>query len=80
MYAKAMRIVELTGDSPNRLSTYDDADQVAEWSYDSVRSVLSAKVFNGKTSKLLDPKGQLSNAEAITAINNLLKAAKLIQS
>lgn len=78
MYARAMTIVGLEELDNQRIETYMDKDEVADWAYDHVKKTVSAGVFNGKTHETINPKDTFTYAEAATAIRNLLVAAGLI--
>jgi hypothetical protein len=78
MCERAMNIVELIGDEDNRFSNYVDFLESSEWAKSSIKRVLSAKVFNGEKADVLAPKSKITNAEAITAIRNLLIESGLI--
>lgn len=78
MYAKVMEIVKLEGANSDRIVTYQDAEEVSDWAYNTVNDTLSAGVFNGRTADKIAPKETLTHAEAATAIRNLLVEAKLI--
>ncbi len=62
----------------NQLATYTDSGEVAEWATPSVQRVVNADIFNGKGNGVLAPKGTLTQAEALTAVQNLLVKAELI--
>ncbi|GAB6110157.1 Ig-like domain-containing protein [Fusibacter bizertensis] len=78
MYQKAMKITKLTGSDINRINTYADSMQVSKWAVSYVTDVLSAHVFNGTTATTIAPKANLTYAEAVQAIRNLLLESKLI--
>jgi hypothetical protein len=78
MYARAMDIVKLMEINNNRITAYQDEDQVSPWAYDSVKKTISVNIFNGRTSERIVPKGMLTYSEAATAIRNLLIEAGLI--
>lgn len=78
MYARAMDIIDLEDTGIDKLESYSDADQIAEWAYEYVKKVTGAGIFVGRTMDTIDPKGTFTCAEAATAISNLLKAAGLI--
>jgi uncharacterized repeat protein (TIGR02543 family) len=78
MYARAMDIVGLKEIDNGRIETYIDKELVAEWAYNHVKKTVSAGVFNGKTNETINPKDTFTNAEAATAIRNLLVASGLI--
>jgi hypothetical protein len=78
MYSRAMDIVGLKEIDNGRIETYIDKELVAEWAYNHVKKTVSAGVFNGKTSETINPKDTFTNAEAATAIRNLLIASGLI--
>ena len=78
MYARAMDVIGLKETDSDKLEAYDDVDQVAQWAYESVKKVVGAGIFIGRTESTIDPKGTFTNAEAAAAIRNLLMAAGLI--
>lgn len=78
MYARAMEIVKIAENKANQLATYTDSGEVAEWATPSVQRVVNADIFNGKGNGVLAPKGTLTQAEALTAVQNLLVKAELI--
>jgi len=78
MYANAMDLVNLTVVEPDRILAYRDNNIISTWAYQSVKSAIGAKVFNGRSSDIIDPLGTLTHAEAATAIWNLLVESELI--
>ena len=78
MYQRAMKITGLQGKEPNRYLSYSDYKAVSSWASESVKAVLSARVFNGTTTTTISPKTYLTYAEAAQAIRNLLVESKLI--
>ncbi len=78
MCGRAMDIAELLTVDNNAIQGYQDKSDVAAWAYASVREVVSARLFNGKTINKLAPKDTLTYAEAATAIRDLVVKAGLI--
>lgn len=78
MYARAMKIAKISENKVNKLATYTDNAEVAKWATSSVERTVDAGIFNGKGNGILAPKGTLTQAEALTAIRNLLVKAELI--
>jgi len=78
MYLRAMDIAGLKEVDNNRIESYIDKNKIAAWAYDSVKKVLSAGVFNGKTNETIEPKATFTYAEAATVIRNLLTESRLI--
>lgn len=78
MFARTMDVISLTEKGGDKLEKYTDADQVAQWAYESVKRVVNTGVFVGSTGDTLDPKGTFTCAQAASAIRNLLIAAGLI--
>jgi len=78
MYARAMKITNLVGKNTTRINTYVDNSLISTWARSYAIDVLSAHVFNGRTSSKLSPKAYLTYAEAAQAIKNLLIESKLI--
>lgn len=78
MYVRAMAVANFIGKENERFMGFDDYTQVSEWAKEDVKSVLAARVFNGVSASSLAPKANLTHAEAITAIRNLLTESGLI--
>ncbi|MCW2276813.1 S-layer homology domain-containing protein [Heliophilum fasciatum] len=78
MYQRAMKVTKLVGTDLNRYESYTDYKQVESWATISVKEVLSAHVFNGNTATTISPKANLTYAEAVQAMKNLLVESKLI--
>ncbi len=78
MYSRAMDVVKLSEVDNNKIATYKDANKVSSWAYLSVKKVVSANVFNGRTVDTIAPQGTLTYAEAATAIRNMLIKSGLI--
>ncbi len=78
MYQRAMKMTKLVGTTPNRYQTFTDYDQVGTWATNSVKEALSAHIVNGTTATTISPKSNLTYAEAVQAIKNLLVESKLI--
>lgn len=78
MYQKAMAITKLVNENPNKYKNYNDFEQASDWSKSYIQEVVGAGVFSGKTANMLAPKANLTYAEAVQAIKNLLVASKLI--
>ncbi|MFC6334517.1 S-layer homology domain-containing protein, partial [Paenibacillus septentrionalis] len=60
------------------LSTYDDAHKIAPWAKEAIAMLISQGITEGKNEQLLDPKGEMTRAEAAALIQRLLKATQLI--
>ncbi|MCC5910806.1 MAG: InlB B-repeat-containing protein [Clostridiaceae bacterium] len=80
MYAKAMDIAKILENSEDKLSSFVDSNEVADWATVYVRRAVDAGIFSGKGDGILDPKGTLTHAESLTAIRNLLIKAGLINN
>lgn len=78
MYNRAIEITKLVGTDENKYQNYSDYDQVSSWATDSVKSALSAHVFNGTTETTISQKSKLTYAEAVQALKNLLVESKLM--
>jgi|GEM_PF-2902826 len=78
MIARTFSVIGLTETSGDKLEKYADADQVAQWAYESAKKVVNAGIFVGNAEDTLDPKGTLTYAQAASAIRKLLIAAGLI--
>ena len=77
MYARAMDLVEYQGQEVKRLETFKDKEDVSSWAYKHVEKAVNGKLFNGRKEDELAPKGNLTYAESLKAIDNLLINAKL---
>ena len=78
MYQRAMNITELVGEDLLQYENYTDYKTVSDWAQNNVKTVLSAHVFNGKNETSIEPKSDLTYAEAAEAIRNLLVESELI--
>ena len=78
MFANAMELSGLEENDKSVMDNFSDKHEVSVWAYDYVRKVTSAKLFNGVSTTQLDPKGEFTYAQAITAIRNLLIERELI--
>ena len=78
MYARAMGIAKIAENKANQLATYTDHTEVAKWATSYVERTVNAEIFHGKGNGLLAPKDTLTQAEALTAVRNLLLKAELI--
>ena len=77
MYSKAMEIIALERPSSS-LSNYTDTGLISAWALPRVQKTVGAGIFRGKTENTINPKENLTHAESITAIRNLLTQAGLI--
>lgn len=75
---KAMKLVAPMQIDLERIEKYDDYDKIENWAFEATKIVVGAGVFNGKTNNVLDPNANMTYAETIQAIENLLIKAKLI--
>ena len=78
MYQRVMEVTNLTGSNPERYKNYKDFKDVNDWAKSDVKEVLSAHVFNGTSETAISPKSNLTCAEALQAIKNLLVESQLI--
>ena len=78
MYQRVMKVTNLTGSNPERYKNYKDFKDVNDWAKSDVKEVLSAHVFNGTSETAISPKSNLTCAEALQAIKNLLVESQLI--
>ncbi|MEA4988303.1 MAG: S-layer homology domain-containing protein [Anaerovorax sp.] len=78
MYQRSMKVTKLVGNDMNRYQSYTDFTKVSGWASTSVKEVLAAHVFNGTSATTISPKSNLTYAEAVQAIKNLLVESKLI--
>lgn len=80
IYSRAMKITNLIGTDKERYQKYADYNTIKSWAAKSVQEVLSAGVFNGTSATTLSPKTNLTYAQAVQGIKNLLVASKLINN
>ena len=78
MYQRAMKVTRLTGSDQERYKNYKDFKDVNDWAKSDVKEALSAHVFNGTSETAISPKSNLTCAEALQAIKNLLVESQLI--
>ena len=78
MCQRAMKVAKFVGTDVNRYQSYTDFSQVSKGASEAVKEVLSAHVFNGTSAKTLSPNKNISYAEAVQAIRNLLVGSGLI--
>lgn len=78
IFERAMKVIALNASDLNRLKGYNDAKDVTADNNPSATNVVAAKIFNGYTTAVMAPKSKLTQAEAATAIRNMLLAAGLI--
>lgn len=78
IFEKAMKVITLASGDPSRLKSYSDSKDVSATNNPSATNVVSAKIFNGYTTAVMAPKSKFTQAEAATAIRNMLLAAGLI--
>jgi len=77
MYANAMNLTRLFS-TESRMHLFEDAKLVSSWALPFVEDVVNANVFNGRSIDRLVPKGEITHAEALQAIHNLLTESDLI--
>ena len=78
MCQRAMKITKLVGSDTDRYKLYLDYDQVDNCVKESVKEVLAARVFIGTSLTTISPKLNLTYAEAVQAIGNILVESGLI--
>ncbi len=76
--SRAMSITNLQDHMALDTSMFTDLSDASKWALPSINTLLSTHVVHGKSSNQLDPLADLTAAEAIAAIRNLLVEAKLI--
>lgn len=74
IFSNALTLIQIdnTFIGNHDMSQYLDKNEVSSWAVDAVNRSLSVGVFNGRSNQELAPKGILTCAEALTAVNNLL--------
>jgi len=75
---RVLAITQINVKEKIRYQTFSDFYDVSNWGKASVKEVLSAYIFNGKSRSKITPKAFLTQAEAIQSIKNLLVEAGLI--
>lgn len=78
MYARALAITPYVSSSKEVSDL--DLTSASQWAKPFVNAVLESKVFVGRLNNTLDFKAQLTHAEALTAIENLLNVSNLIDN
>ena len=83
MVSRAMSITgsepEITAnDAVKILSWYEDASQASSYSKSDIAVCIQAGIVNGKPGSILDPKGNITRAEAAVIIRRLLQKSNLI--
>ncbi|WP_028829819.1 S-layer homology domain-containing protein [Proteocatella sphenisci] len=78
MYQRVMKVTKLTGSDKDRYQSYTDFTKVNDWAKSSIKEVLAAHVFNGSSKTTISPKSNLTSAESVQAIKNILVQSKLI--
>ncbi len=81
--AHAMRLtgLELNNDEldlMNALTSFEDADQVAEWAKDGIKQTLQSVLVTGKSNHDLAPKAKVTRAEIAIMIQKLLVKSKFM--
>ncbi len=80
MFSNVMRVINYYGTDTTRINSFTDKEEVSSWAYQSVKDVLAARLFNGKTIDTIAPLDTITYSEAATALWNLLVEANLINS
>jgi uncharacterized repeat protein (TIGR02543 family) len=78
MYARAMRLAKVSVVEIDRAKHYRDFSEVSDWAKGSVQEAIGAEVFNGTSATTISPKANITYAEAVSALRNLLLKAGLI--
>ncbi|WZL81267.1 S-layer homology domain-containing protein [Vallitaleaceae bacterium 9-2] len=76
MYANIMDVANYT--NPYEDSASMDTSDIAKWALPSAIKVTNARIFTGRNATTLDPKENLTHAEALAAIEKFLHSANLI--
>ena len=78
IYAKAMDIAKLEASNKSKLKAYKDSSKISAWAYNSVDKVVASGIFSGKSASQISPKDNITCAEAVVAMRNLLVKGNLI--
>ena len=78
MFARAIALIRMDIPDKSVMDKFLDASEVSEWAFEGVDIVTRIGVFNGRAVDELAPQGMITYSEAAQAIQNLLKAAELI--
>ena len=80
--SEAMKLVNLDSDIPTEtkfklLEKYTDAKLISAWARDSVAQCINSNIVVGANSKIM-PSKNITRAEAVSILRNMLKKAQLI--
>lgn len=78
MISNAMERINLSEEDLQRIKTCDDYYLFSTWAVDLAAPAIGRKIFNGVGDNRLAPHSSFTYAEAVIAIDNMLKAASLI--
>jgi len=81
--AKAMKItglsIELTPEEMfDILKSYNDSNQASHWAKESIAACVKAGIVSGRGGYVIAPDSNITRAEAVMIIRNLLKKSNLI--
>lgn len=85
MMVRAMQVTGLkeklakSDQSTNALTSFKDADEVANWAKEGAILSVASKVFNGRTMELLEPQAFITRAEVVAIVQRLLQYSNLIE-
>jgi hypothetical protein len=85
MIARAMQVTDLkeklvkSDQSTNALTSFKDADDVANWAKEGAILSVASKVINGRTIELLEPQAFITRAEVVAIVQRLLQYSNLIE-
>ncbi len=78
MYAKAMDIVNPASKSNRMTADLENTKDASKWAIPYIQKVLEGKVFVGRSNDSLELKKNLTHAESLAALRNLLTGGELI--
>ncbi|GAU76296.1 S-layer homology domain-containing protein [Fusibacter sp. 3D3] len=80
IFANALTLIQFehTGTVNHDISQYIDKTEISNWAVDAVNRSLKVGVFSGRSNQQLAPKENLTCAEAVVAVHNLLIKTELI--
>ncbi|MEA5094181.1 MAG: InlB B-repeat-containing protein [Sedimentibacter saalensis] len=81
--AKAMKItglsIELTPEeTKDILKSYNDSNQASDWAKESIAACIKAGIVSGRDGYMIAPDSNITRAEAVMIIRNLLEKSNLI--
>ena len=78
IFSRALELVELDDKYVNRHLQYKDYDDISNWALENVKKSVNTGIFNGNTLGELKPKDNISYAETLQVLRNLLTESELI--